>query len=226
MFDLVFLDNVQELGKLAKEFKAKNYLIAGEFMDANEINELVGKIRNLGLNANAKDPKLDLKGNSGERNQKLNFKICLLLTKADGKLLGKLRDKVDCIAVLGGTPELNKFAVSTKGIDLLLRPCTAEKFSFDKGLARIAAENNVKIGILFSDFLNCYGMKRAKLFRNCSMVAKLMKGFKAVPLVFSGANNIYELRAIKDLVSFGESINLGKNEIEKSAKEFGIALRK
>ncbi len=146
-------------------------------------------------------------------------KLCLLLDKADPRLVQRFRGKADFLAVRGGDVQLNKFAVSTKGIDFLLMPCDSGKLSFDTAHARLAAENNVPVAISFADFLRCGGRKRSLLLKNYLMVVKLLKKFRANALFFSGASKPEELRAVEDLAAFacllGFSRAQGKRLVER-----------
>ncbi len=129
-------------------------------------------------------------------------KICLVLDQPDQRAVQRFRDKADFIAVRGGSTEANKFAVSTKGVDFLLMPCTEGKLSFDTAIARLSAENDVPVAVCFADFLRCGRQKRSLLFKNYFMVVKLMKKFRANALFFSGASKPEELRSVKDLAAF------------------------
>lgn len=147
-------------------------------------------------------------------------KLCLLLDKPDSRAVQRFRGKADFIAVRGGNPMLNKFAVSTKGVDFLLMPCDAGKLSFDTAIARLSAENNVPIAVSFADFLRCGKQKRSLLLKNYFMVVKLMKKFRANALFFSGAGKAEELRAVKDLAAFASLLGFSRPQGKRLVERF------
>jgi len=92
----------------------------------------------------------------------------------------------------------NKFAVQHKA-DFLFMPCSFEKPEMDAGIARIAAENDITIAILFSDFLKAGALQRSMGFKNYQLVNLLCKKFGTKIEVFSGAKKESELRSPRDL---------------------------
>ncbi len=147
-------------------------------------------------------------------------RLCLLLDKADPRLVQRFRGKADFLAVRGGDVQLNKFAVSTKGIDFLLMPCDSGKLSFDTAHARLAAENGVPVAISFADFLRAQGRKRSLLLKNYFMVVKLLKKFRANALFFSGASKPEELRAVEDLAAFATLLGFSRAQGKRLVERF------
>lgn len=198
MIDLVFFDDLKVLKKYSREFGTDNYIIAKNFKSERELQELKEKIKR----------------------EKLSFTICKILEKANSKELNLFNGKADFIAVRGGTPELNKFAVSSRGVDLLLQPINSGKLGFDVGIARIAAENNVPVAFLFSPYLNATPFQRSMVFKNSFLAVKLMLRFRANALFFSGANEGGELRAVKDLSSFAVLLGFSREQGIRFVKDF------
>jgi len=137
-------------------------------------------------------------------NQKfpVKFLTCFLLLKNDSMQLNKFKNKTDFTAVLGGNPNLNNFAVSNKKTDFLIKPCVEGRLVFDTAIARTAKENNTKIIIPFSQFLNINPSKRVSLIKNYSFCLKITKKFKLNPEVVSFAQSVKELRSVKNLEEF------------------------
>jgi len=176
--DLVFFENLADLELFSKKFR-QEFIVCRNFKNDFELKQLKEKIKGK------------------------NLKVCHLLLNANMQELQKFRQKVDFIAVFGKNLQRNKFAVSSEKVDFLLMPAgNARKPEFDAGLARIAAENKVVIGILFNEFLNSNPEDLKDLLRNYLLVARLCKKYKAQLAVFSGAKNAFDLRQVKDFASF------------------------
>ena len=187
MNDLVFYNNslnLNELIQTAKSLNTKTIILAKNFHSIKEAEELQKKLSVY----------------------KFDFKLCHLMLSSNPKQLNQFKNKIELVAVLGGNPELNKFAVSSKQIDFLLAPVTFGRLSVDTAIARTAAENEKLVVFLFSDFLNFQGMKRMQLFRNAFFSMKLFKKFKVSTAIFSGAEYVDELRAVEDLSVFLELV--------------------
>lgn len=135
------------------------------------------------------------------RKSKFQFRSCFILRERDMKSLRKAKSKFDLVAVMGGTPEMNKFAASHKEVDLLINAVDSAKLSFDTAVARTLNDNRVCFGFLFSDFLNVKGRNAALLWKNYFLVVKMLKKFKVNFCLFSGAKDRNGIRAVEDLSS-------------------------
>jgi len=198
--DLVFINDIETLLQANMQLKTDCFIIAQPFMSIKQ----------------AIDLKKELEAT------KLNFKLCHVMMRPNSKEITAFRQVVDLIAFVGGTVQANKFAVSTKGIDILLNPTSNKKFEFDQNLAHIAQENDVKIGFLFSEILNTKGFSRMKTFRNYAFVCNLLKKYKVKTFFFSGARHEFELRSSKDLRAFYVMLGFKKEQafyFEKNAIE-------
>ncbi len=198
MVDLVFFDDLKELKKYGKELDNDKIIIAKNFKDEKELKELKGKIKK----------------------ESQNFRICKVLEKPDSKELNMFKGKADFIAVMGNSTELNNFAVSARGVDFLLQPVGSGKLEFDSAIARGAAERNVPIAFLFSEYLGAGPFKRTMLFKNSFLAVKLMKRFRANALFFSGAGGVDGLRAVNDLSSFAVLLGFSPEQGKRFVKYF------
>jgi len=197
MKDLVFYNNSLDLNELIKTAKAldtNSIILCKNFHSLKELDELRKKLSSL----------------------KFDFQLCHVMLSTNSRQLNQFKNKAEFIAVFGGNPELNKFAVSSKQIDFLLSPVSFGRLSIDTAIARTAAENNSKIVFIFADFLNSFGLKRMQLFKNSFFCMKLLKKFKCTPSIVSGAERIEEMRSMHDLPAFLELLGLN----EKQAKKF------
>ncbi len=177
------------------------------------LNDLAEKEKSLGNNEvvlckNFSDAELAELKNKLKEKFSVKFFTCFLLLKMNSKELNKFKNKTDFIGVLGGNVSINKFAVTDKRIDFLIKPCIEGRLSFDTAIARIAKENSTEILIPFSQFLNSGYSSRVSLTKNYVFCLKIAKKFKLNYSVISFAGNLNELRSLKDLQSF-------KNFLEK-----------
>lgn len=194
MIDLVFFHDFKRLEQHARENKLEAVIIAKPFKSLQELEELRKKSSDFS----------DI------------FKFCHLLEKTEPKQLNRFKGKADLVAVLGKDVSRNKFAVSTKGISLLLAPCSGQKIEFDTAIARLSAQNLVPIAVLFSDFLNAGQFEKSMLFKNHFLALKLCKKMECNLLFFSGARNPAELRAPRNLQAFAELLGLKRGEAQQS----------
>jgi len=203
MIDLVFFNerifDLKAIAETESMLGNSAVILAKNFSSEKELKELKEKI---------------------ER-EKFDFRPCHLITALEPKELNKFKGKA-LVAVLGGNVTLNKFAVSTKGIDFLLQPCTEGPLSFDTAIAQTAEDNGIPIAFTFRQFLEMEGMKRSFLFRNYSFTVRLIKKFKLDCLIFSGAKFYDQMRSIKDSTSLLVLLGFTREQAERLAeKEFG-----
>ncbi|MEW6294927.1 MAG: RNase P subunit p30 family protein [Candidatus Diapherotrites archaeon] len=205
MFDLVFFsERISDLKAIAEtESRLGNntVILAKNFHSEKELNELKEKIK--GIN--------------------FKFKLCHLITAPEPKELNKFKGKA-LVAVLGGNVTLNKFAVSTKGIDFLLQPCNEGQLSFDTAIAQTAADNGIPIAFAFSQFLEMEGVRRRALFRNYSFTSRLIRKFKLECMMFSGAKGLGQMRSIKDLTSVLVLLGFTREQAERLAERSALEL--
>jgi len=199
--DLVLTDNISDIVSISKFLKVKKVIVAKKFANILEIEKVREKTK--------KEP--------------LAFYFCHILDKADYNEVKKFKQKADLIAVQGGDVGINKFAVSNKLVDILLMPCDSHKLTFDTALARLAKQNNTRIGILFSNFLETkHGFERTMLFKQYIFVTRLLKKFKVDALFFSGAKKTTQMRNPEDLSAFANVLGF----TESQAKRFTTILPK
>ncbi|MFH1895390.1 MAG: RNase P subunit p30 family protein [archaeon] len=183
MQDIVFYSSEFNLSELAEKQKLlgnTEVVLCRNFSD-KELNELKEKLK---------------------QSFPVKFFSCYLMLKNDSRELNSFKNKTDFIAVLGGNPCINNFAVSSKKIDFLIRPCAEGRLVFDTALARLSKENNTKIIIPFSQFLGADSHKRISLTKNYAFLLKIAKKFKLNPGIVSFAESINELRSVEELQEF------------------------
>lgn len=199
--DLVFIDKAEDLGAvktLSKELGNDSVIVAKTFHSVAELEALKKELQK----------------------QNFTFFTCHVMEKPDANELRTFRNRADFIAVIGGTANANKFAVSTRGIDFLLSPAQAQKPEFDTAIANTAFQNSKPIGIIFSDFLNEKGKGRSMALKNYIFIVKLLKKYRVNALFFSGAGSLNELRSVKNLSAFAELLGFTKQQAERLTERF------
>lgn len=112
----------------------------------------------------------------------------------------RFRDIADIIIVSGGDIDINRAACENPKVDILAHPEYKRKDSgIDHVIAAAAAKNKVAIELNFRSFLHSTGRQRAYLLASMQRNAMLCKKFDAPIIVTSAAENVWEMRAGKDL---------------------------
>lgn len=184
----------------------------------SEITELSGRLGNEIILAKSFASKEEAKS--------VSQKKCHILKTFNGNEIDRFKEHCELIAVLGGNAEANAFAANNKKVDLLLMPAGNERNEFDFATARVAKNNGLKIGILFSEFLNSENDKKNRLFRNYLTVAKFCNKLELPMIVFSGAGKAADLRCIEDLSAFSEMLGIEGNKARNWQKNSAEILLK
>ncbi len=133
-------------------------------------------------------------------------KFCVVLNKPDSKLLHQSQQAGFLVGVLGNSLQSSMSACQQK-VDFLLQPFGFEKPFFDFSVLQVASQNNVSIGLFFSDLLVANPIARAKWLRNAFFLGRLAKKTKARLVVFSAARSFGECRSEKDLQTMVDFLN-------------------
>ncbi len=141
------------------------------------------------------------------------------------KVVGKVRKQVELIVVYGGDLEVNRKAVETPEVDILVHPWGSTRMGLrtDPGvnhiMARLAAENNVSFGLDFRDFLYSYKKDKTRLLSFLIETAKLIKKYKSPFVITSGALSPWDLRAPSEFISFGKVLGFQVPAIKQAISD-------
>lgn len=121
--------------------------------------------------------------------------------------IDKFRSKVEILAVHGGIYEINRAACEDARVDLLCHP---ERGRIDSGLDHIctkaAAENGVALEINFGELLNSRSRPKQIYFMQRNIY--LCNKYGAKLITTSGASDIWEMRAPRELASIANVLGL------------------
>ena len=130
--------------------------------------------------------------------------------------INKLRKEVHkcegLVVIQGGDEKINRLAVETRKVDVLLSPEKNNKRDFmffrnsglNQVLCKLAVKNHISIGFNFSDILNSNGKERSKLLGRMTQNVRLCKKYKVKMEFSSFAKNKFELRSDAILTSFAK----------------------
>lgn len=142
-----------------------------------------------------------------------------------GGFVGSHREDSEIVVVHGGDPAINRFAVEQPAVDVLAHPTVGDG-EVDAALARIAAENGVRLEVSLRPVLREAGGERVRAIEDLRRLREVIDHYD-VPYVVSGDPRSHlELRAPRELVALGEVLGFDGAAIEAGLAEWGkLAVR-
>ncbi len=136
------------------------------------------------------------------------------------RIVKGIRRSVEFIAVKGGDLDINRAALSSPEVDILVRPWFNR---YDSGLnyvlVRLAKKNNVSVLFDFNEILYSSRKTRVELMSYMGEAAKLIKKYRAPFVISSGAMTPFDLRSPSELISFGRILGFKDPEIKVSLSD-------
>ncbi|MBU4245923.1 PHP domain-containing protein [archaeon] len=177
-------DSVAEIVKMAERLELDTICIA----DASDTVEKLAEIKN------------EISNIRSTVNVVLGVEILAKNPNDMANKVTRFRDIADIIIVSGGDIDINRAACENPKVDILAHPEYKRKDSgIDHVIAAAAAKNKVAIELNFRSFLHSTGRQRAYLLASMQRNAMLCKKFDAPVIVTSAAENVWGMRAGKDL---------------------------
>ncbi len=141
------------------------------------------------------------------------------------KLVNRVRDKVLLVMVESRSYAVHRAVCENPKVDVLVSPERDRPDSgFDHICAKAAAENSVSVEISFRDILNSYRNKRVSILSQMRKNVMLCKKFNVPIVITSGARNVWEMRAGKELASVGNLLGLRLDESLASVESIPAAI--
>lgn len=124
--------------------------------------------------------------------------VCHVVSKPDAREVNSFKGVANLIAIKGGSLSLNHFAVSTKGIDVLIQSYVGgDAAILDANMVNTAKENRVALLFLMSDLLHTKNVSALlKYYRQAALICGKKK---ASFFLVTGATTAQELRNPHDL---------------------------
>lgn len=130
------------------------------------------------------------------------------------EMVSRFRKSAEVLAVKGGDIDINRAAIETVGIDLLVNPFTDYSDGMDYVMARLARRNRVMIGFAFSGLLHSARQKRADIFSGMCSVASLVRKYEAGFALGSFGMTAYDMRSPSEIMSFGRLLGFDDRQIK------------
>ncbi len=113
----------------------------------------------------------------------------------------------DILTVIGGDESLNRAAVETEGLDILLQPA-----QFNNVLAKAAADNSIAIGFNLGAIIHLRGEARVRELMLMKANLKHARKYKLSMILTSSAHSIYDLRSPRELAALGGLFGMTREE--------------
>jgi len=135
----------------------------------------------------------------------------------------KYKDSDHILIVEGGEDEINRAAVETEGLDILLHP-----LEFNNVLAKAASDNSVSIGFNLGLLIWLQGVERVRELKTMRINLKHARKYKLQLILTSAANSIYDMRAPREMVAISSLFGMTEKEAvdAMSAAPLNILRRK
>jgi ribonuclease P/MRP protein subunit RPP1 len=124
------------------------------------------------------------------------------------------------IAVHGGPPAINRFAVEQPQVDILAHPMVGEG-DFNHVLAKAAKRNSVRIEFNLGGVLRDAGGTRVETLRNLRKLREIVREYETPYVISADPRSHLELRAPRELRALGETVGFEGDEIESGLAEWG-----
>ena len=132
------------------------------------------------------------------------------------KFIRKMKKYSDFILLQANNNELSKDLIRKELIDGLYLSFKERRSLISEGVVSLLSQNNIPVLIPFEPLLEQVGYVRSHIIRRMKNEVKLFKD-KNVPIVItSGASSYWDLRAPRELMSFGKVLGLSLMDAKSS----------
>lgn len=128
------------------------------------------------------------------------------------KLVARVRKAAEIVVACGGTDELNRAALETPEVDILINHDINGRCGINHVLARLARKNNVAIGFDFNQLMSSYRLGRIQEFSAMTDTARVARRFRAPFILTSGARNPWDMRSPSELIAMGRLLGFTEAE--------------
>lgn len=129
------------------------------------------------------------------------------------------REEQSIVAVHGGNPTINRFAVEQPKVDVLAHPM-AGNGDFNHVLAREAVRNDVRIEFSLAGVLRDAGGSRVSTLQDLRKLREIVQEYDTPYVVSADPHSHLHLRAPRELQALGETIGFSADEIERGLGEW------
>ncbi len=154
-----------------------------------------------------------------------NFSIYRCVEISGRKIRGEIKKHKgsDILTVVGGDESLNRAAVETEGLDILMQPA-----QFNNVLAKAAFDNSIAIGFNLGSLIHLRWEARARELSIMRKNLRHARKYNLLMILTCNAHSIYDLRSPRELAALTGLFGMAKEEAVKamSASPCAILRRK
>ena len=132
------------------------------------------------------------------------------------KIARIIRKDAEIVAVRGGNPEVERAALETPEVDILVHNAYTR---LNHVLAKLAARNGVAVGFVFSSVLLSYKRTRISVFSNMISNARLLRKYRSPVVLSSGSLSPWDLRSPSDLLAFGKLLGFQEDQARNAMSD-------
>ena len=132
-------------------------------------------------------------------------------------LARSLRRQYELILVRGGSEEVNRAAMETAEVDVLINPSLENgEPGINHILARLGARNKVAICFDFWDIVQSYKKTRSQVLTSMMETARFARKYKCPFVLSAGAVSEWDMRGPSELIAFGKFLGFQEDECRKA----------
>jgi ribonuclease P/MRP protein subunit RPP1 len=140
-------------------------------------------------------------------------------SRASG-FVGNHREDATIVAVHGGDPSINRFAVEQPAVDVLAHPMAGEG-DFNHVLAREAAENGVRVEVSLKPVLDRDGGQRVRDLQAVRKLWEILDHYGTPYVVSADPESHLGLRAPRELQALGSVLGIDADDVAAGLAEWG-----
>lgn len=132
-------------------------------------------------------------------------------------LAKSVRRQYELVLVRGGTEELNRAALETAEVDILVNPNLENGLcGINHILARLGAKNNVAICFDLLEIIQAYKKTRSNLLSGLMETARFVRKYRCPFVMSAGAMSEWDMRAASELIAFGRFLGFDERQCRKA----------
>ncbi len=135
------------------------------------------------------------------------------------KLAARVRKSAEVVVACGGTEELNRAALETPEVDILINHGIGGRCGINHVLARLARKNSVAIGLDLNQLMNSYRLGRIQEFSAMAEAAGAARRFRAPIILTSGARDPWDMRSPSELIAMGRLLGFTEAEARQGLSD-------
>jgi len=134
--------------------------------------------------------------------------------------VGSHRETKTVVAVHGGDPAINRFAVEQPAVDVLAHPMAGDG-DVNHVLAKAAEQNGVRLEFSLRRVLHAEGGERVQALRDLRKLREIVTEYDTPYVVSADPASHLHVRAPRDLVALGETVGFAPDRLEAGLAEWG-----